>query len=183
LECCWKPTPSDRPSAEDVLHRLEEASMSWTPAQTMAGPVITNPNPDSRTGVDLGGERPSAPQTIFSQLSQAPLPGGPTSPQSVDHSDDSGPALVPNPEGHLWRLVCGTVPQEELPFLIEMVLSDLKATDIVRLCTGDGAQTFVDVIDQVCDTAPSPRNQLLPKISLVRRLTAVACPHESARSV
>ncbi|KAF9780774.1 kinase-like domain-containing protein [Thelephora terrestris] len=156
LECCWKPTPSDRPSAEDVLHRLEEASMSWAPAQTMARPVITNPDPDSRTGVDLGGERSSAPQTISPQLSQAPLPGGPTSPQSVDHSDDSGPPLAPNSEGHLWRLVCGTVPQDELPFLIEMALSDLKATDIVELCTGDGAQRFVDVIDQALDSCSLP---------------------------
>jgi len=28
---CWKPKPSDRPSIEDVLKHLEEASMSWTP--------------------------------------------------------------------------------------------------------------------------------------------------------
>ena len=28
---CWKPKPSDRPTIEDVLEHLEEASISWTP--------------------------------------------------------------------------------------------------------------------------------------------------------
>ena len=28
---CWEPKPNDRPSIEDVLRHLEEASMFWTP--------------------------------------------------------------------------------------------------------------------------------------------------------
>ena len=28
---CWEPKPGDRPSIEDVLRRLEEASRFWTP--------------------------------------------------------------------------------------------------------------------------------------------------------
>ena len=31
LEWCWEPIPSDRPSIENVLQHLEEASISWTP--------------------------------------------------------------------------------------------------------------------------------------------------------
>ena len=31
LQHCWKPSPGDRPSIKDVLHRLEEVSVSWTP--------------------------------------------------------------------------------------------------------------------------------------------------------
>ena len=31
LEQCWKPEPGDRPSANPVCRRFEEASKSWTP--------------------------------------------------------------------------------------------------------------------------------------------------------
>ena len=31
LEHCWMPQPGDRPSIEDILRSLEEASRSWTP--------------------------------------------------------------------------------------------------------------------------------------------------------
>ena len=33
---CWEPKPNDRPSIEDVLQHLEEASMSWTPLALLA---------------------------------------------------------------------------------------------------------------------------------------------------
>ncbi|KAF9787032.1 kinase-like domain-containing protein [Thelephora terrestris] len=42
LEWCWKPMPGDRPSAEDVLHRLRKASMP-SPAQMIEGPLIMDP--------------------------------------------------------------------------------------------------------------------------------------------
>ena len=31
LECCWMPSPGDRPMVKDVLDRLEEVSSSWAP--------------------------------------------------------------------------------------------------------------------------------------------------------
>jgi len=44
LEHCWKPNPSDRPSAERVLQCLEEASRFWTPlfTLTVGDPQIAN---------------------------------------------------------------------------------------------------------------------------------------------
>ena len=44
LEHCWRRSPEDRPSVEDVLHCLEEASESWTPSQTITDPSTTHPS-------------------------------------------------------------------------------------------------------------------------------------------
>ena len=44
LERCWLPEPQNRPSIEDVLQHLEEASKSWTapsPTRLLAIPSIT----------------------------------------------------------------------------------------------------------------------------------------------
>ena len=133
LERCWELKLDDRPSAEDILHSLEKASMFWTPAQTMACSLTTefpaqNLDPSTEESTD---------EEETSSTSQAVLP----------YSTD--------PESALRRLVDDAVPQDELPFLIEMVVSNLKAVNIVRSLQGSDAQTFIDVIDQACDTPSS----------------------------
>ena len=47
-------------------------------------------------------------------------------------------------------LVSGAPPRDELPYLIETVVSNMKADDIVNHLHGADAQPFVDVLDQVC---------------------------------
>ena len=42
LECCWEPMPDDRPSVEDVLHRLVETPMPSL-AQMKASPPTMDP--------------------------------------------------------------------------------------------------------------------------------------------
>jgi hypothetical protein len=51
----------------------------------------------------------------------------------------------------LRRLASGTVPQDELPSLIESIVSNVKPTDIVELLPESDAQMFIDVIDEVRD--------------------------------
>ena len=42
LEGCWKAMPDDRPSAEDILHRLEDVPMP-SPGQMVAGSPVMDP--------------------------------------------------------------------------------------------------------------------------------------------
>jgi len=56
-------------------------------------------------------------------------------------------------------LVSRTVSQDELPFTIGMIVSNVKAADIAGCLQGSDAQTFVDVIDEVCHHAiPLPKS-------------------------
>ncbi|KAF9645160.1 hypothetical protein BDM02DRAFT_3120655 [Thelephora ganbajun] len=43
-EHCWKPKPRSRPSADQVLQFLEEASGTWTPPLMLEGPQTTAPS-------------------------------------------------------------------------------------------------------------------------------------------
>ena len=78
MECCWKPSPGDRPSIEDVLRCLEGVSRPRTsPPQTTADPSTTNssawnPDPSTEGSTDeSGGTSPSQP------LQEQPLEGDP----------------------------------------------------------------------------------------------------------
>ncbi|KAF9778164.1 hypothetical protein BJ322DRAFT_500310 [Thelephora terrestris] len=53
----------------------------------------------------------------------------------------------------LQRLISPSVPQDELPSLIETVALNTKTADIVQCLRGSDAQKFIDVIDQVCGVA------------------------------
>ena len=68
---------------------------------------------------------------------------------SGDVNRVSGPPLVLAPgKGALQRLVSDTVSQDELPCLIETVVSNVKAAVVIQCLQGRDAQTFIDVIDQ-----------------------------------
>ena len=47
------------------------------------------------------------------------------------------------------RLIERSFSLEELPSLIEVVFSSKDEADVIRRLCGDGAQTFIDVIDEV----------------------------------
>jgi len=101
LDHCWAPKRDDRPSIEDVLRSLEEASSSWTPPSylTVKNPLATNsptwPLSDSSTG-ESAGKREGA---SLSQAAQSPLLctlplEGDTNSDSSSPSFDRFPALL-----------------------------------------------------------------------------------------
>jgi hypothetical protein len=47
-------------------------------------------------------------------------------------------------------LISGAVPQSERASLIEATFSNRKVTKMVRCLRGNDAQTFIDVVDEVC---------------------------------
>ena len=97
----------------------------------------------------------------FGESSQPlPLPPG-------DTNNLSELPLIPDSGGlALKRLVSRTVPQDELPSVIETIVSNLKAADIVEQLRGNDTQTFVDIIDEACHRSiPSPRNWLIDTLS------------------
>ena len=47
------------------------------------------------------------------------------------------------------RLISGTVPQDELPSIIETIFSDEKAANMVDCLQENDIQTFIDALDVV----------------------------------
>ena len=73
----------------------------------------------------------------------------PFSPFLRDTSDLSEHSLVSHSDGQeLQRLVSCTVPQDELASVIEKIVSNVKATNIVRYLQGSDAQAFIDAMDE-----------------------------------
>ena len=60
----------------------------------------------------------------------------------------------------LGRLLSLAFPQDELPSVIEAIISNAKPADIAGSLRGSDAQTFVDIIDEASyHITPSLRNQ------------------------
>ena len=78
----------------------------------------------------------------------------------VDTNHPSGPSLVSGSDRQaLKRLVSRTVPQDELPSVIETIASNVKAANIVKELKGNDPHTFVDILDEACHhPIPSPNN-------------------------
>ena len=74
----------------------------------------------------------------------SPLPPG-------DMNHTSEPSLVLNFDIQaLQRLISRAVPRDELPSAIETITSNAKPADIAGSLRGGDAQTFIDIIDEVC---------------------------------
>jgi hypothetical protein len=97
--------------------------------------------------------------------------GVPLSQQSggVNHSSEPPPILVSSRRA-LQRLVSDAVPQDELPSLIETLVTNVKPADIANfLERRDEAQTFIDVMDQVRNAGTFQMNtKLITNLSFVR---------------
>ena len=50
------------------------------------------------------------------------------------------------------RLIGRAFALHELPSLVEAIFSSKDEADAIRCLPGDGAQTFIDVIDEACST-------------------------------
>ena len=83
----------------------------------------------------------------------------PPPPGDTDHLSE--PPLMSDSGGlALRRLVSRVVLQDELPSVIETIVSNMNATDIVKRLQGNDTQTFVDILDEVGYPAiPSMRNR------------------------
>ena len=86
---------------------------------------------------------------------------GPSSPLLFGNANhfSKPPLVLGSVKRALQRLVSRDVPHDELPSVIETVISNVKAVDIVECLQGNDAQTFIDVLDEACHRAnPSLRN-------------------------
>ena len=82
----------------------------------------------------------------------APIDHGIPSPLSLEDTNRNfGTTLTLDP-GSLAprRLVSCDVPQDELASFIITVVSNMKVIDIVESLEGSGAQTLIDIMEQVC---------------------------------
>ena len=89
-----------------------------------------------------------------------PLPLG-------DTEHHSGPPLISDPGGlALQRLVSRGVTRDEIPSVIETLVSNLKAADIAERLRGKDTQTFIDILDEACHHAiPSLKNWIVDTLS------------------
>ncbi|KAF9642628.1 kinase-like protein [Thelephora ganbajun] len=83
------------------------------------------------------------------------------SPTDTNHRPAS-PLLLDSDKRALQCLLSRAVSHDELSSLIETIVSNVKAADIVQYLQGSDAQAFIDVIDEACHhTLQSLRNQLI----------------------
>ena len=64
---------------------------------------------------------------------------------------DAASSFISDPgKRALQRLVSHAVPQGELPTVVETIVSNMKAADIVECVEEGNAQAFIDAMDQAC---------------------------------
>lgn len=117
--------------------------MNLGPVEGAAPPVLVDSGDIDTDPVEEGG-------------SSLPSPSG-------DANHPSELPLVPDSNKRaLRRLISNTLPQHELPSVIAAVISNVKSTDIVECLQGSDAQTFVDIMDEVCHRAIlTPKNRFI----------------------
>lgn len=71
------------------------------------------------------------------------------------------PPILDSDKRALQHLINGAVPQDELAFLIESIVSNVKPATIVEYLRGSDAQAFIEVMDKVCMSPPSPWDLLV----------------------
>lgn len=77
--------------------------------------------------------------------SRVPLPP----PQGETNLVSDPPPISDSDRRALQRLISGTVPQDELVPLIESIVSNVKAANIVEFLQESDVQKFIDVMDRV----------------------------------
>ena len=58
------------------------------------------------------------------------------------------PLVLDSDKGALQHLVNHATVQDELPSVIETIVSNMKAAEIVKCLQGDEVQVFIDVVDE-----------------------------------
>lgn len=104
--------------------------------------------------------RSQPPAVTDSGVPSSQQPGG------VNHTPEP-PLILTSDRRALQRLVSDNVPQDELPSLIETVVSNVKPIDIAKcLERSDDAQAFIDVTDQVCNTTALQSNRFITNLCI-----------------
>ena len=131
LGSCWMTQPEGRPSIEDVLQCLGEASRSWRPPSPQLPMVLSRADPPTQELSDI----------ITVECTDAS--NTPPSSQPLERLDQEEPIPV-------WkRLIdCPLGMNERIP-LIADIFSNRDETEAVNCLSGHDAQSFVDVVDEV----------------------------------
>jgi len=115
------------------------------------------PTPGFSLDENLGPAEASAPSMITDSGGVNRDPTGERGLPShllPENANPPKPPLVSDSDRRaLQRLVGRAVPQNELPSVIETIVSNVKAPDIVKTLQGNDAQTFADIMDEACHHA------------------------------
>lgn len=104
-------------------------------------------------------------------------------PGDENRISESPPILISDSDKRaLQRLVSSSISQDELSSLIETVVSNTKAANIVQCLRGSDAQIFIDVIDQVCGAITFQKNGFTVDLFLVSRWEPSISHHRSAEN-
>ena len=131
-------------SLEAVRHprRIRAEYCRWEPL----GTCLPRSTPSSLHGTRLTDRLFIQPSPVPSASELLPPP----SPQETGRP--SQPSLTLDSwEQALQRLIDGALPRYELATVIDSIYSSQEATDIVGRLQERDAQTFIDVIHEVCD--------------------------------
>jgi len=131
LGSCWMTQPEDRPSIEDVLQCLGEASRSWRPPSPQLPVVPSTTDPPTQKLSDI----------IIVECTDAS--DTPPSSRPLERLDQEEPVPV-------WKRLIGCpLGMNERILLIADIFSNRDETEAVKCLSGDDAQSFVDVVDEV----------------------------------
>ena len=162
---CWNQSSFERPTVDRVLDGLKVAAEQWKPLlpsspQDDLSPTLWAEESDSHTFSEpedecavtdpsLPPDSPRSPviKTLVTATLSLPIPD-----EDLGLTAQAPPTLPSSGRLALQRLVSGVPPRDELPSLIETIVSNVKADDIVNHLRGTDAQKFVDILSQVCMT-------------------------------
>jgi hypothetical protein len=87
----------------------------------------------------------------------------------VNHTPEPPLLISDSDKQALQRLANSNVSHDELPALIESVVTNVEPTVAAKcLERNEDAQRFIDVIDQVCDTFHTPNARSIADLSFLR---------------
>ena len=135
----------DRP--DEHCRRASEAD-SPVPAESLLSDVNLGPVEDAAHPVSISDS--STGETAVGDGDTSALLPSPCL-DTARHTDDPlDPSATIDSYEQAWqRLISRTVPEDELPSLIETIFSNRKRTDMVDRLQLSDAQAFVDIIDGV----------------------------------
>lgn len=146
-----------------------ERERNRQPNKSSLPPPATNSSHDVNFALV---EDDAPPVSVGSDGIDAGLIGGsgfslPLPPRDTNNPSDP-PLVSESCRRALQRLVNRAVPQDELPSVIETIVSSVKAANVVECLEGGDAQSFIDAISEARHhIVPSPRNCFTDSVSII----------------
>jgi hypothetical protein len=148
--------PVERSQIPTTLEKQHTQEVPASLPETQLGkPTLTVSRKDE-IEVTMPGVKANSPSVLgLTAPTSSRLPVDSGIPSQLQPGDTNRTSKLPQPfkdgQQALQRLVSGSAPRDELSSLIETVVSNVRADAVVdRGLQGIDAQTFVDVLDQVC---------------------------------